>query len=39
MGIKGPDFVMLACDSTHANQIIKLKHGNYIWEINILTSN
>lgn len=27
MGVKGQDFVMLACDSTHISQIIKLKHG------------
>jgi len=27
LGIKGPDFVMLAADTTHANSVIVMKEG------------
>lgn len=29
LGIKGPDFVMVAADATHARSIMVMKTGNY----------
>lgn len=29
LGIKGPDFVMLAADTTHARSIIVMKEGKH----------
>lgn len=30
LGIKGPDFVMLAADTTHAHSVIVMKEGKII---------
>lgn len=33
LGIKGPDFVMVAADSTQAHSIMMMKEGNIIGAI------